>query len=238
MKKHTLLLLIAGLWATLLSSCFVPRTVVKIDADTPDVTWSYGRQIVEHTQDSLSAKVYFDTYNKSDLIFDVEVVNRSGRKVLVSPEDIYLKCEGGNVRRNAADPEKVLLNEAIERSRQDANAKNLAVALGVATVATVVAVAATDSGGGGSGGGDVNNIGNSFVIVNNYVAPPLPAPSLPPSTDFWANFSLRKTTLEPDFKVGGKVVIARYDECQLLEVFVPVGETTLKARFKQQIIQP
>lgn len=112
------------------------------------------------------------------------------------------------------------------------------MAVGVVAVAGVVAAIATDSGSGGNTTDNtVNNIA-SITYVSTFVAPPLPAPVLPPSVDFWANYSLRKTTLEQGYKVGGKVVLPRLDYCPLLELYMPLGNETFVARFKQVVIQP
>ncbi len=242
MRTSTHLLLPLLFLAVTLASCFTPRSVVRMDADEANLKWSYGRQIVEQKKDSLEAQIYFDTYNKKDLIFDVEVTNWGSEDVLLSPEKIYVKCSEDDIKHFAFDPERELLDEEIDISRREADSKNLAVAVGVAVVATAVAVAVTSDGnGGGNNNNNDNNVVNNIAnvtYVSTYVVPPLPAPFLPPSLDFWANYSLRKTTLEQNYKVGGKVVIPRLDHCPALEVYVPVGDETFVARFKQKIIQP
>ncbi len=190
----------------------------------------------------MDAEVYFDTYSKNDLIFDVELTNWGSESVLVAPENIYLKCADGIGKRMAADPEGVLLKEEIDASRREANAKNLAIFVGVATVATVVAVAASDrdnNNGNNNDDNNSNNFNSNNVYISTYVAPPLSAPVMPPSNDFWANYSLRKTTLDKNHKVGGKVVVPRMDGCPVLELYLPFGgEPAMVARFKQQVIQP
>lgn len=222
----------------ILTGCFTPRSIVRMDAaNEADVKWSYGKQLIEQENDSLKALIYFDTYNKSDLIFDVEVTNYGSESVLLSPEKIYLKCADSEFTNPSYDPEKTLLKNEIDISRREAAAKNAAVIVGVAAVATVVAVAVSDNNSNSANNSDNNFIGNN-IFVSNYVAPPLPAPVMPPSLDFWANYSLRKTTLDQNFKVGGKVVIPRMDGCPNLELYVPVGKETFMARFKQLIVQP
>ncbi len=219
------------------TSCFSPRSIVQMEADDPDVKWSYGSQLIKQQKDSLDAQFYFDTYTKNNLVFDVEVTNWGKEDVLVAPERIYVKCPDSDMSHRAFNPEQELLDEKINISRQEAAAKNLAVAVGVAAVTTAVAVAATSdnrSNNNNDGAGTFTNI----TYVSTYVAPPLPAPVLPPSIDFWANYSLRKTTLEPSYKVGGKVVVPRLDACPFLDVYFPVGNETFIARFKQKIILP
>ncbi|MBI1228420.1 MAG: hypothetical protein GC192_24510 [Bacteroidetes bacterium] len=224
----------------LLSSCFTPRSIIRMDAkEAENVKWSYGKELTIQQMDSLQTQIYFDTYNKSDLVFDVEVTNYRSEPVLLSPEKIYLKCAESEFIHPSIDPEKILLKEEIDISRREAAAKNTAVIVGVATVATVVAVAVADKGGNGSNNdNNSNNFYSNNIIISNYVAPPLAAPVMPPSLDFWANYSLRKTTLDQNYKVGGKVVIPRMDSCPNLEVYMPVGDEIFKAGFIQTVIQP
>jgi hypothetical protein len=241
MRLSPTLLILIGLASTFFSC--TPRTVLRMDADeSAEIKWNYGRQILQLHEDSMDAEVYFDTYSKNDLIFDVELTNWGSESVLVAPENIYLKCADGVGTRTAADPEWVLLKEEIDASRREANAKNLAIFVGVATVATVVAVAASDrdnNNGNNNNDNNSNNYNSNNVYVSTYVAPALPAPVMPPSIDFWANYALRKTTLDENHKVGGKVVVPRMDGCPVLDLYLPFGgETAMVARFKQQVIQP
>jgi hypothetical protein len=238
MRLSTIHLILLGLASTFFAC--TPRTVLRLDADAAEVKWNYGRQIVQLHQDSMDAEVYFDTYSKNDLIFDVELTNWGSESVLVAPESIYLKCADGVGNRMAADPEWVLLKEEIDASRREANAKNMAIFVGVAAVATVVAVAASDrDNNNNNDDNNSNNYNSNNVYISTYVAPPLPAPVMPPSIDFWANYALRKTTLDENHKVGGKVVVPRMDGCPVLELYLPFGaEPAMVARFKQQVIQP
>ncbi len=222
-----------------------PRTVIRMDADeAAEVKWNYGRQIVQLQKDSMDAQVYFDTYSKHDLIFDVELTNWGRESVLIAPEDIYLKCANDGITRLAADPEWVLLKNEMDASRREATAKNLAIAVGAIAAVSIVAAAVSDNdndNGNNNNNDDNNNNFNSNnnVFISTYVAPPMPAPVLPPSLDFWANYALRKTTLDEKHKVGGKVVLPRMDGCPVLDIYLPFGgEPALVARLNQRVIQP
>lgn len=223
----------------------MPRTIIRMDADeSENVKWNYGRQIVQLEKDSMDAQVYFDTYSRDHLIFDVELTNWAKEPVLVAPENIYIQCEGAVHGRYASDPEWVLLKQEIDASRREANAKNLAIAVGAITAAAIVANAVSDNDNNNNNSNDDNNNSNNFNSNNNYfistyVTPPLPAPVLPPSIDFWADYALRKTTLEEKHKVGGKVVLQRMDGCPVFDLYLPYGDgEPLVARFRQRVIQP
>ena len=225
-----------------------PRTVIRLDADeAADVKWNYGRQIVQLQKDSMDAEVYFDTYDKESLVFDVELTNWAQKSELVAPEEIYLKCGDDGPTRIAANPEWILLKQEIDASRREANAKNLAIAVGAVAAASIVVAAVSDNDNDNNNGNnddDNNDNRNNFnsnnnVFISTYVAPPLPAPVMPPSVDFWANYALRKTTLEEKHKVGGKVVLPRLDTCPNLDLYLPFGGgEPMVVRFRQRVIQP
>ncbi|MEO1259766.1 MAG: hypothetical protein AAFZ15_13320 [Bacteroidota bacterium] len=222
-----------------LTSCFTPQKVIKMESDSgQDTKWNYGREVVVVRNGDLEARVFFEDFTKKDLIFDVEVTNMGNEEILLKPEEIYIQTDnGGNLW--SYDPEKEIFGEQMEASRQEARNKNAAVAVGVAVVATAVAVAATSDGDNSGNDGDVNFFdgGDTFVYVNTAVPPP-PMEFQPPNLNFWKDYSLRKTTLEKGYKVGGKVVFPRMDNARTYTVVVPVDGVELRASFRQRIYQP
>jgi hypothetical protein len=224
---------------TSLTSCFAPRPIVQMEVEeSENIKWNYGRQVVRLKSDSLEAEIFFDTYTKKHLVFDVEVTNWSSREVLVSPEEIYLQRDSDGSPIPALDPEVEIFGKKVEASRREANSKNLAVAVGVAAVATVVAVAATSDGDNTNNNNDNGNNFTSITYIGTDVAPPAPAVYLPPDIAFWEDVSLRKTTLAKGFKVGGKVVFPRLDQYQSFSISIPVDGRVLTAHFRQKVFQP
>ncbi len=194
--------------------------------------------MVRLKSDSIEAEIFFDTYTKKHLVFDVEVTNWSSREVLVSPEEIYLQQSDDDSPIPAFDPEFEILGKKVEASRREANSKNLAVAAGVAAVATVVAVAATSDGDNSNNNDNGNNNFTSVTYVGTNVAPPVPVAFLPPDMAFWEDASLRKTTLAKGYKAGGKVVFPRLDQYRSFQISIPVDGRVLTAHFRQRIFQP
>ncbi len=234
-SKHPVFQLFIFLFATSLTSCFTPQQIIQMESDEGQSTkWNYGREVVVVKKGDFEARVFFEDFTKKDLIFDVEVTNLGEEEVLLRPEEIYILPNHGS-KAWCYDPEKEIFGEQVEMSRREAAGKNAAVAIGVATVAAVVAVAATSDGDGDGGDNDFD--GGTFVYVNTAVPPP-PMEFRPPDLNFWKDYSLRKTTLEKGYKVGGKVVFPRMDAAREFTVVVPVGGTELKAKFKQKIFQP
>ncbi|TAK35626.1 MAG: hypothetical protein EPO28_14475 [Saprospiraceae bacterium] len=221
-----------------LPSCFSPRPLVKVDAGEQEVfKWSYGKKVIQLSGDSMSANIFFDTYTKKYLVFDVEITNWGTQDVLVSPENFYMSFNGKDANAMALDPETEIFNRQVKRSKDEAAAKNGAVALGAIVVAAVVASAVSDDDNGGS-----SDSGSDYSVTNityvNDVPPPVVMSALPPELEFWENYSLRKTTLSQGYKVGGKVVFRRHDDYPSFNIFLPVDNETLSARFEQRIIKP
>ncbi|MAT56057.1 MAG: hypothetical protein CMN32_16415 [Saprospirales bacterium] len=225
---------------TLLASC-VPAPVVRMQAEEGQPNeWNYGKQVIVNRSGGFETRVFFDTYTKKHLIFDVEIINRSKDTVLVSPENFYLEANTGATThtRYALDPESEILNVEIKRSREEANSKTAALVAGTALVAGAVALAASDNNGGSSGNDDDVDVVPFTYIDISPVVPPVVATALPPDRLFWEDYSLRKTTVPPGYKVVGKVVFERFDEARSFKLKLPVDSTELAVGFIQQIIKP
>ncbi len=218
-----------------LTSCFTPQKVIQMESGENQTTkWNYGREVVLIKKGDLEARIFFEEFTKKDLIFDVEVVNLGEDEILLEPEKIFMIADNGS-KRWAFDPEKEIFGEQMAASRREAGAKNAAVWAGVATVATIVAIAAADDDDDGDNDFDFD--GDTFVYINTATPPP-PMDFQPPHINFWKDHSLRKTTLEKGYKVGGKVVFSRNDMAKHFTLIVPVGNVELKADFNQRIFQP
>ena len=236
-SKQSVFQLFLFLFALSLTSCFVPQKIIKMESGENEATkWNYGREVVHVKNGDLEARIFFEDFTKKDLIFDVEVVNLGEAEILLQPEQIHLLTDNGG-RAWAFDPEKEIFGEQMELSRREAAGKNAAVAIGVVAVAAVVAAAVTSDGDNNDNDNDIDFDGDTFVYVNTAV-PPLPLEYMPPNVNFWKDYSLRKTTLEKGYKVGGKVVFPRMDDVREFTIVVPVGDVEMKAKFQQKIFQP
>ncbi|HFA50740.1 MAG TPA: hypothetical protein ENJ95_17165 [Bacteroidetes bacterium] len=225
-----------------LTSCFSPQKIVQVESAGNETTkWNYGRQVVLVKKGDYEAHIFFEDFTKKDLIFDVEVVNLAEKETLLQPEVIQLVANTGR-KAWAYDPEKEIFGGQMERSRKEAANKNTALAVGAVVVAATVAAIASDDDGGGGRSDDgivLDGLDAAATISYAYYAvPPPPMQYLPPTIDFWKDYSLRKTTLDKGYQVSGKVVFPRMDEARELTVVVPVGDVELKATFKQRLIQP
>lgn len=221
-----------------MTSCFSPRAVVRMEAEGDNIKWNYGRQVVYQKIGGTEARISFEDFSKENLIFNVEFVHRGEGDILIDPAKFYLTGADEAVEYPAIDPEKKLLDLRVKDSRNEARAKNLAVAAGAVAVAAVVAAATSDHDHKDDDhhhhDSDVN-----VVNVNYFGGAPVPFnPMQMTQHEFWRDVAFRKTTLESGYKVEGKVVFPRSDFFKTFIVAMPVEDKTFKVVFNQYIIKP
>lgn len=242
MKTKSTLTFFAFISILLFSACFSPKPVVRVEtASNPD-KWNYGQAILEAEKDGIVASAAYAYHDRDYLVFDVEVTNWREESIFVDPARISLSVMPQDLLIPAIDPETQLLNMDMDASRREASAKNMAVVAGVVTVAAVTAAVASGSDNN-DGDAAVNNYDNDVVNV----APTLivggggAAPSgqrIAEDAWFWADQTLRKTTLENGQKVRGKVIFERDDQVRDFEMNIAVEELLFTFGFKQRLFRP
>ena len=119
--------------ALLFSSCVRPYTISKISPSEGNSTWAWGREFVYQTVDSVAVKIAYETNDRNNAVFNVEIENNSGRSTLVAPESFWSRMSGANLPKDithphkAVDPESFYLEIAKQRSRQEAEELNKAI---------------------------------------------------------------------------------------------------------------
>ena len=252
MKTAYSLFVLLSLASLLWTGCFTPRTVIRMQPDeSENVFWSNGQAIAEQIQDSVIARAAFSHATPEYLIFDIEVINQGGSSILVAPEDLYIATPQ-NFQLPAIDPERQLLSMEIDASRQEARAKNTAVATGLIAAGAIIAVAATSDGDAGDGDDfddyDAVDAAVDVAIPALYLSTafrqeavlsaPISALPLPYDPIFWSDYTLRKTTLRPGESVRGLVAFNRFDQTDRFELALPLEELKFRFSFEQVLIQP
>lgn len=248
--------------ALLLSSCYTPQAIIKVEPNVSEnIFWYQGQPIAEAKKDSVITRAAFSHVNGQFFLFDVEVFNEKDTPILVSPEmmSLYVSKE---FRIPAMDPEKIILSKAIKASKDEARRKNNTIIAGVVLVGAAVAVAANNSNNDNDS--DNDDYQSSYYEDDNYtdenintltdVALPLIAMSVDfhqerilstqintiPSTEhisFWEQATLRKTTLRPGESIRGLVAFTRHSSSQL-SLHIPIQKTEFEFLFNQQSYQP
>ncbi|MEZ5039180.1 MAG: hypothetical protein R2828_04795 [Saprospiraceae bacterium] len=235
----------------LLSSCFSPKAVIRIEPENEEVRWQYGQAFARQQTGDLEVQAAYNGMDKHYFFFDVEVTNQGEEEVLVDPILFSLDINGFQVK--AIDPEAFLLGLDLDASRKEANAKNTALALGVVTVAAAVTAIATADRNvvSNNAGNDLtNDVATQLALEVVSIAPSLVinaasgpgVENLPPPNPkdrwFWTDFSLRKTTLRKGERVVGKVLFSKSELADRFQMVLPIGPETFRLQFKRMAYLP
>jgi len=250
MKTHftPLSLLYVAAAVILLASCASPRAVIRMNPVSEDVRWNYGQAFASDTVDGIVVEAAFDQSTPEYNIFDVTVINGSNMSYLVDPAKFTFKetrydDSPANVY-SALDPENMLLSIDQKESKDEADAKNAAIGAVVVAGAVVAtaAIAAANS--------------NDVDMFHHHRHPDpgflVAAPLLLDGTDepiaamtenqrrrdMWANGTVRKTTLEPGYRIDGKIYFARFEKSATYVLQLPIDEQFAQIPFNQLTFNP
>lgn len=237
-----------------LCSCATPIPIIRLSADeVPENAkrfWFGAEQVfLEH--EGVKVVVTFVESTPLDLIFSVEVINTSGKEILIAPEKIYYQAFQvvDSVKHRLApqyhlarNPEEEILNIDKEKSITEAQAQNSA---GFNTVVTLVQVA-DDIGSSVSKNDtrqaqdernqDMQNQEEYYQSQKNgYLNE---TQSLNQMREYWANNTLRKTHLPNGNSIEGTVLIPRNDKANYLKFVIPIEKINFVVDYKQNVIKP
>jgi hypothetical protein len=234
-----------ALW---LSSCG-PTYFLTMKPSRSSGEWAHGREVARQQHDSLDVRLSFVRYEPNQLVFEAEFRNNSDSAVLISPAAFYFQPIATQPvasttamgllpgRVPAVDPELRLAE--LDRRAEEETRK--ATRAGILQFATTVACIALD----------VSSIGrketSSQFQARQTLSATLPvafaaariehsmaADELSAEAGIMADQALRKTTLEPGFKVRGTVYFPRCDQADLLRLTMPVRQQPVIFDFSQQ----
>lgn len=83
-----------GVLAFALQSCVTPKEVVKLKSQDSNIRWLNGHEQVLDSLDGIRYMVSFDQITDNDIIFDIEVVNRSNMPFLADPAEYFYSTDG------------------------------------------------------------------------------------------------------------------------------------------------
>lgn len=233
----------------LLASCATPRAVIRMNPVSENVRWNYGQAFASDTITGIVVEAAFDRSTPEYNIFDVSVINRSNMNYVVDPANFSFQetryDEGpANVYR-ALDPENMLLAIDQKESKDEADAKNAAigavvVAGAVVATAAIVAANADDV--------EVRHHHHRHADPGIMVATPIildgmdePMPTMTEAErrrDMWMNGTVRKTTLEPGYRIDGKVYFPRFEKPATYVLQLPVDDQLAQIAFNQLTFHP
>lgn len=243
---------IAAVFTILAVSCVTPQTVIRMNPVSQDVKWNYGQAYISDTVSGIVVEAAFEKATRDYTIFNIAVVNLSNMSYLTDPANFTFEEQtNGSISPRvirALDPETMLLNIDKEVSQSEADAKNLAVGAAVATgallaTAAVVAISSDNDD-------NVHHSHYRYADPDLLIAAPLMIEAVddnyPESYaseadrryEFWELSTIRKTTLEPGFKIEGKVIFPRFEKPAIYTLKLPVENQCIEIPFAQLNFNP
>lgn len=238
--KPTLLLILLSA-SLLIQSCSTPKNIIRLEPDREPDKWLFGQAFVSDSIFGIHYEVGFDRLENNQYQFDFHITNRSNMPILIDPASFYCLPYDGSMnpltenRVNAIDPEMEILEIDKQFSRNEARQKNQ---LGVALAAVGVGVAAaiithTDDNPNNDHlahdiTGDLVNDVRISDVENEFEAF-----DLNELRHTWSNSTIRKTTLNSNYAMYGKVLFPAFPQASYLHIFLPVDEELIQFTFKQ-----
>lgn len=219
-----------------LQSCFSPQNIVKLEPEKEGGKWRYGQHFVADSLYGVIYEVGFERLHNERYWFDFNIVNRSNMPAMVDPADFYCQAFDGNMQPltekvRAINPEKEILEAEMELSKieaREANQIGLSLLAAGVDVASGIAVATDD------------NPHNNFMRTHLYhdvqarrAAETFEAENLNDVMNAWKSSTIRKTTLETNYSMQGKVFFPAFREATYIKLYLPVDNQYVELRFKQ-----
>lgn len=125
------------LLAVLFGSC-TPVAVYTINPVGPVSAWNKGKEVLTSTSHGVSVSISLEKKTDDSLIYNVEILNQTGDKILIAPEQFYYEFFSSSYALSpkyfAYDPEKQILSEEkrinyLEREMSNNDTEDLVVGI-------------------------------------------------------------------------------------------------------------
>ncbi len=233
--KSTLFVLV--IFSIILSqSCSVSKNILKLQPEDKDNgKWLYGQQFIADSINGIIYETSFERCQDEQYWFNFTVTNRSNLPILIDPMEFRLQAYDGYhklVKESfALNPENEILDIEISLAKANAReANHLGLSLLAASIdiATGIATATDD------------NPDNDFLRTNIFEATQVGrevnafyTDDLKTMKDSWENSTIRKTTLEPNYNIQGKVFFPAVREASYIKLLLPVDTNFVELSFIQ-----
>jgi len=224
MRRKLFLLII--ILAALTSACS-PQVVKLTSVD--EAEYYNGREIVSKEDDNASVTVEIDTYSGDEVVFYIEIENKSNEKMFIKPANFYVDALEADLysfdkhlpRFYALNPE-----EQIERIDGDKNSRKTAhsVFTGINAITGLVSIVADLSDGNNYGKAEnvANDIGNwAGNQIDEEIDYDASMNEYEYQKEFWKNEVLRTTDLYQNDFTGGLLFVPISNEAEYLKLTIP-----------------
>lgn len=221
----------------LFQSCSGPQNIIKLQPEEEGGKWLYGQNFVSDSLYGVIYEVGFDKLQSNEYWFDFNIINRSNMPVLIDPA--YFKCQAYDTLRQplmqskqkAVDPEEEIFELEKDLSRNEARQKNslglTLIAAGI-DITTGIATATDDN----PNNDHLRTHILDDVLIDN-AETKFEAESISDLLHTWKSSTIRKTTLETNYSMQGKVFFPANREATYFKLFLPVDDEFVQFDFKQ-----
>lgn len=224
-----------------LSSCYTAQPIVKLQPDDSKVRWENGTAYISDSIYGVKYEVAYIGIQDSQYVFDFHIINHSNKEYVVDPSSFYYRpCdellhEKGLLKVTAIDPEKELsrINKGLSQTqiRRKNNFGIALFAIGADIISSIVM--SNDYNPHDHFVRDAVSSGVQTAVYVSSIANEEKADNLKYEKQKYSNSVIRKTTLDCNYAVYGKVFFPVTANSEYIRLYVPVDNDLIVFTFKK-----
>jgi hypothetical protein len=237
MKRSITLSVVSVILVFLFQSCFTPQNIIRLQPENEEGTWLNGQQFISDSINGIIYEVGFDQMIDNRYWFDFNITNLSNLPVMIDPGDFYLQAFDGRkqplseLKVPAVNPENEILKIDKLISKNQARGLNqMGVVLMAATIDVATGIAAVSDD-------DPHNDHMRTHLVHDAMAVAADHDyairSLDDVKDTWKNTTIRKTTLNSNYNMKGKVFFPAFRDAVYIKLYLPVDDEFVEMDYMQ-----
>lgn len=234
--------LLAIVAAMLLQSC-ATQGLVKLQPKDKGEVWQSGQEMAVDSAYGVIYEIGFDRIENGCYLFDFNIINRSNMPLLIEPTQFTVSPLDGKMLPlsepaqtvAAIDPETRIreLEQGISRNEKVSKNRLGIVLLGIgASIVTNVLLTSDEN----PRNDDLRYPLTDAIMVTALEAgdmAELEAQSQNEQKAAWENECIRKTTLESNYSMSGKVFFPYFKKATYLKMAIPIDDALLEFTFMQ-----
>jgi hypothetical protein len=224
----------------LMNACsYKPEPVIILEPVASETSWLFGQEFAKQNIDDIEISTAFYRTIEDVYIFDIEITNQSGKSILISPESFYYinKTDLSSSIVFAKNPENELTQIDNSISNENNSYNNEVFSDAVFSLLNFAVTIATI---GDETDDEILNDVDEFENMqenmdmrdDNHVAT---LNKLNQKRDEWEISILRKTSLESNSFMQGRVYFPVSEKSSLLKITFPIEGKSFDFQFKSII---
>jgi hypothetical protein len=237
MKRSITLKVVSVILVFLFHSCFTPQNIIRLQPEHEEGTWLKGQQFISDSINGIIYEVGFDQMIDNRYWFDFSITNLSNLAVMIDPMDFYIQAFDGRkqplseLKVPAVNPENEILNIEKQISKNKAHGINqMGVVLMAATIDVATGIAAVSDDDPHNDHMRTHLLHDAMAVAsdNEYVIR-----SLDDVKETWKNTTIRKTTLNSNYNMKGKVFFPAFRDAVYTRLYLPVDDEFVEMDYMQ-----